>query len=101
MKKLGGRLMAVCTDPPKKSMEVVRKRKLNFPVLSDPDGEVLRAYGLLHEGGGLEGSNVAIPAQILIGKSGEILWRRKSERIQDRLAPDDVIEAIRTAVGSS
>ena len=94
-------MMAVCTDPPERSKTVVEKRNLNFPVLSDPDGDTIRAYGLLHEGAGPEGSDVAIPAHVLVGQDGKILWRRKSQRVQDRLAPEQIIESVRAAIGSS
>lgn len=99
--KMGGRMMAVCVDPPEKSREVVTKRKLNFPILSDADGKTLDAYGLRHVGMGPGKSDVAMPAMVLVGRDGSILWRRKSVRVQDRPAPEDILEAVRAAIEKS
>lgn len=91
---MGGRLLAISTDPPEKSREVVERRKLNFSVLSDPDAMILKAYGLAHEGGGPRGATIAMPAIVLINPQGEIVWRRKAQLIQDRPASEEVLDAV-------
>jgi len=94
LKKLGGRLVAVSVDPPEDSRRVVQRNRLAFPILCDESRDVIRAYGLLHENGGPTG-DVAIPAHVLIDRSGRIVWKQVSSRIQDRPDPRLVVEKIR------
>jgi peroxiredoxin len=54
----------------------------------------------VHEGGGPGGSDIAIPAQILIDRDGNLVWRFISKRIQDRLHPDEVLAAVRRMAGA-
>lgn len=87
-------MFAICTDAPSDSKRVVDKYKLNFSILADDKGEVIRQYGLLHAGGSPKGGDIAVPAHVLIDQSGRIAWRRKSEKIQDRPDPAEVKSAI-------
>ena len=86
--------MAVCVDSPKESKRVVEKHKLNFSILSDEKHEVIRAYGLYHTGGSPDSKDVAVPAHVLIDRSGRIAWRRKATMVQDRPDPAEVRAAI-------
>ncbi len=95
MQRRSGRLLAVSVDPPAKSREIVQRRKLGFSILADESGEMIRAYGLLHEGGGPGKHDVAIPAHVLIGRHGKILWTRVSQRVQDRPSPQEILAVIR------
>lgn len=76
---------------------MVNKSGLNFPILSDPDRKVAREYGLLHAGGAPDGSDIAIPAHILVDRNGKILWQRVAKRIQDRPSPGEVLAAIESS----
>ena len=40
--------MAISADPPDKAREVVEAYGLEYPVLSDVDGEAIRAFGVEH-----------------------------------------------------
>lgn len=101
MQKLGGSLVAICTDPPDESAKVVKKASLSFSILSDEDAKTIRAFGLLHAGAGPGHTDIAVPAQVLVGKDGTILWRRRSVRVQDRPAPQEVIDAVHAALSPS
>lgn len=94
IKAKGGRMLAICTDAPADSKRVIDRYKLNFSILSDEKGEAIRRYGLLHAGGSPKGGDIAVPAHVLIDSSGRIIWRRKSEKIQDRPDPAEVRAAI-------
>ena len=97
----GGRLLAIAVDAPHDARRVAQRNNLAFPLLCDTQREVVRAYGLLHEAGGPDGADIAVPAVVLIepaeaGQSGgRVVWRFMSRRIQDRLHPDDVLAAVR------
>ena len=42
----GLRIVALTTDSPEKNRRIARKLKLSFPILSDPDGRVLKKIGM-------------------------------------------------------
>ncbi len=89
-----GRLLAVSVDSPEKSLKVVQKQHLGFSLLSDGDRKVIRDYGILHEGGGLNGEDIAVPAMFLIDRDGKLVWFHRAKRITDRPHPREVLEAI-------
>lgn len=93
-KDAGVQLMAVCVDAPYQSRKVVEQHHLGFPILADEDRTVIKDYGLVHAGEGPKGTDIAIPAHVLIGPDRRILWRRVSRRIQDRISPKDVLEHV-------
>jgi peroxiredoxin len=88
-------MAAVAVDAPADSLGVVRRNKLAFPILVDAAGEAMRSYGVLHERGGPDGGDIAIPAHFLIDRDGRIVWRRIAQRVQDRPDPAEVLEQIR------
>jgi len=96
LKAKGGRILAVSVEPPETARELARDLALPFAVLSDVDRAALRAYGIVHEGGGLEGETIAVPAELLVRTDGTIAWRHVATRITDRADPDDVLVAIGT-----
>lgn len=101
MQRRGGRLLAVSVDPPARSRQVVERFKLPFPILSDESREVIRTYGLVHKGGGPDGSDIAVPTLMLVGADGRILWERSAPNVMDRMAPADVLAAARAALAST
>ncbi len=64
--QLGVRLFAVSVDSQEDARRLAIREGLRFPILCDTEREVIGAYGLRHEGGGLDGSDIAIPAHVLI-----------------------------------
>jgi peroxiredoxin Q/BCP len=50
-KKLGATIVGVSTDEPRTHKEFAAKYKLPYPLLSDPTGEVARAFGVPIKGG--------------------------------------------------
>lgn len=94
LKAKGGRILAVSVEPPETACELVRDLALPFTVLADVEHTAIRAYGLVHEGGGIEGETIAVPAELLVRADGTIAWRHVATRITDRADPD----AVRTAV---
>ena len=61
--------------------------------LSDPKGEVIQRYDLLHRGAGPKGTDIARPAEFLIDSSGIIRWVNLTENIAVRARPEQVLEA--------
>jgi peroxiredoxin len=92
--KKGGRLLAISVEPPALSRRIVEEQRLPFAILSDAGASVVRAYGLLHPQGAPDGTDMAIPAHVLVSPDGGIMWRSVSERAQDRLDPREVLAAV-------
>ena len=64
-----------------------------FPLLSDPKGEVIRRYDLLHASAGPKGADIARPAEFLVDSSGTIRWVNLTENIAVRAYPEQVLKA--------
>ena len=92
---LGVQILAVSVDPAREAQRIVEKNGLSFPILCDTSREVIRAFGLVHENGGLDGSDIPIPAHVLIDRDGRIVSRHLSRRAQDRIHPAEVLSAAR------
>ena len=95
----GGRLLAVSADAPADARRIVERHGLDFAILVDTERVVMEAYGIVHPGGGLDGADIAVPAQILIDRDGRIVWRFVSRRIQDRLDPSEVLGVVKAMGG--
>ena len=92
--RLGVRVVAISVDPPETTREHVLKRGYSFTFLSDPNAEVIRRYGVAHEGGGMGGGDVARPAEFLIDADGIVRWVNLTESYAERARPAQVLEAI-------
>ena len=92
----GGRLFAVSAERPAEARRVVEGHGLDFAVLCDTGGELIESYGVVHHGGGPNGSDIPVPALVLIDRGGLIVWTRVAARIQDRPHPDEVLAAVRS-----
>jgi peroxiredoxin Q/BCP len=60
-------LFAASVDKPEKNRKFAESLELDFPILSDPDKAVARAYGVLRAG------LYAARVTIVIGKDGHVL----------------------------
>jgi peroxiredoxin len=74
------------------SRELCRKAGYTFTFLSDPKAEVIRRYDLLHPGAGVNGQNIARPAEFLVDSSGVIRWANLTGDYRVRARPDQMIE---------
>lgn len=98
MHAAGGTIAALSADAPAEAAALRDELGLAFPVLGDPGLEVVRAYGLVHPRGGPGHRDIGLPAQVLVGRDGRILWRYVAHRIQDRAAPDQTLAAVEAAL---
>ena len=87
----GIRPVAVSVDPPETTRAHLAKTGWTYTFLSDPKGEVLRRYDLLHADAGREG-DAARPAEILIDPTGTIRWVDLTEDYRVRARPETVLE---------
>ena len=88
------RVLAVCVDPVEENAKVVEKLKLEFLVLSDPELKAIKAYGLVHEKGSIQGTAIARPAVFLLDREGVVRWRHLTDNWRVRVRPETVLEQL-------
>ncbi len=85
--------MAISVDPPAVSRDFARKAGFAFPLLSDPQAEVIHRYHLEHPGGGPEGHEISRPAEFLVDSSGTVRWVNFTEDIRVRARAEEMLAA--------
>jgi peroxiredoxin len=94
--KAGVQPVAISVDPPGVSRELAQKVGFTFPLLCDPEAEVVHRYHLGHPGGGPEGREIARPAEFLIDSSGTVRWVNFTEDIRVRARAQEMVAAANT-----
>ena len=89
----GIRPVAISVDSPEVSLDLCQKAGYTFPFLSDPKAEAIRRYNLLHPGAGINGQDVARPAEFLLDASGTVRWVNLTENYLVRARPEQILEA--------
>lgn len=93
---MGIRPVAISVDKPETSRDLRKQAGYTFPFLSDPQTDVIRRYDLLHKGAGIEGQDIARPAEFLVDSWGTVRWVNLTENYLVRARPEQIIEAART-----
>ncbi len=74
--------------------EVSDSQGLEYAVLSDPDLQVIDAFGVRHPDGYIDG-DIARPATFIIDRGGEIVWRFVPDNWRVRVRPEQLLEQLR------
>jgi hypothetical protein len=82
-------LAGISVDPPAKNLRMVNKLVLPFPLLSDPEGELAKLLGLWNEE-----ESVAVPAIVVVDKSGTVRHVYAGEDFADRPPDEELFEAL-------
>jgi peroxiredoxin len=90
LKAEGAEVIAISVDTPEKSLEMARKLKLPFAVLSDPGHKVIDAYDLYN----LEGK-ISRPATFVLDLRGIVRWLFFEEDYKVRPLEDVLLEELR------
>lgn len=85
----GTRLVAVSVDSVETSRETAEELGLDFPVLSDPNAEVGRAFGIHDEANG-----IAWPAVFVVDDGDRIVWRAVESTYQAQAPARRVLAAL-------
>ncbi len=85
--------VAISVDTPELSRNLCQKAGYTYTFLSDSKAEVIRRYDLLHPGAGINGQDIARPAEFLLDSSGVIRWVNLTEDFRVRARPEQIIEA--------
>lgn len=96
LEEAGIRPVAISVDSPEESRDLSQKAGYTYPLLSDPKAEVIRRYDLRHTGAGIDGQDVARPAEFLVDSSGTVRWVNLTENYWVRARPEQVLEVAKT-----
>jgi peroxiredoxin len=85
----GAQVAGISVDPPSNNARMVGKLLLPFPLLSDPEGELVRLFGLWNEEEG-----VAVPSVVVVDQSGEVRYVYSGTDVADRPRNEEVLAAL-------
>jgi peroxiredoxin len=85
--------VAISVDSPEVSQDLKQKAGYTFTFLSDPKAEVIRRYDLVHAGAGIDGQDIARPAEFIVDESGVVRWVNLTENYWVRARPEQILEA--------
>jgi peroxiredoxin len=91
--EVGIRPVAISVDSPEESRDLCQKAGYTFTFLSDLKAEAIRRYDLVHKGAGINGADVARPAEFLLDSSGTVRWVNLTENFWVRARPEQILEA--------
>lgn len=92
--KRGVQVVGVSVDSVETNQTFSKKQGFAFPLLSDPQAEVIRRYDLLHAGAGPGGHDIARPAEFLIDSTGTVRWVNLTENFRVRASGEQVLQVI-------
>lgn len=119
IKENGGNLVAISVENPDNSMKVSEKNKLDFSVLSDPNLDVARNFGIVYQldaktdekykGYGIDlvklngttKPELPLSATYVINKNGEIVYAFLEPDYTKRAEPSVIIETLKKMKGDS
>jgi peroxiredoxin len=93
MEEVGIRPVAISVDTPEVSRDLREKSGYTYTFLSDPKADAIRRYDLVHAGAGIDGQDIARPAEFLLDSSGTVRWVNLTENYWVRARPEQIIEA--------
>lgn len=76
-------------DPPADNLKMVDKLLLPFPLLSDPQGELVKLLGLWNDE-----ESVAVPSIIIVDKAGIVRHVYAGEDFADRPGDEEIFEVL-------
>jgi len=88
------RVVGVSVDSPQQSRAWADENGFTFAILSDEKRAVIRAYDLVHAGGGIGGADIARPAEFLLDREGVVRWRHLTDSYRVRATPETVLKAL-------
>jgi len=91
--EVGIRPVAISVDTPEINRDLLKQTGYTFTFLSDPKAETIRQYDLVHAGAGINGQDIARPAEFLLDSSGTVRWVNLTENYWVRARPEQILEA--------
>jgi peroxiredoxin len=82
-------LVALSVDEVADSKALAQKLSLSFPLLSDTDRKLVRAFGVYDPG-----NEIAWPAIFIVGPDGKITWLKFLDEYKTRPPVQELLDAI-------
>lgn len=87
------RVVAISVDAPNVSQHLRQIAGYSFPILSDEKLSVIRQWDLLHSHAGIDGADIARPAEFLLDSNRKVIWRSLTDDYLVRVWPEEVLKA--------
>lgn len=87
----GVSVAGISVDPVANNLAMVEKLLLPFPLLSDPEGRVVKEWAVWSDGEG----GIARPAIFALRRDGSIAWRYVGIDFADRPTDDELFASLR------
>jgi len=84
-------LAGVSVDSVEQNRAMVEKLLLPFPLLSDPEGRVIKEWGVWTDGEG----GIAKPSIFAIRGDGSVAWEYVGRDFADRPTDDELLNSLR------
>lgn len=112
IKSAGGNIVAISVENPDNSLSVAKKNEVEFTVLSDPDLDVARKFGIVYElpketdevykshgldvakHNAMEKAELPLSATYVVNRKGEIVYAYLEPDYKKRAAPEVLIETL-------
>ena len=89
---LDAEILAISVDDLSGAERVVDTLGLEYQILSDPEADTIRAYGVFN----LHNNNLATPATFIVDKAGAIRWQYVGRNARtDRPSNGEIIAQLR------
>ena len=88
-------IVAISTDDLSNARVMAERVGIPFPVLYDPNADVVRFYGVFN----LAGDDLAAPSTFIIDKEGVIRFKHIGTSTSDRTSAQEVLEQLRLIEG--
>ena len=96
IEKAGIRVVGISYDPVKTLKGFADKSKITYPLLSDPESEAIKAFGILNKEGRGRTKGVPHPCTYIVGKDGKVKAYLPGT-VRTRHPTKDLIEAAKKA----
>ena len=96
IRKQGLGLIAVSYDPPDTLRKFAASRGITFPLISDPDSAIIRAYGILNESEkpGARGYGIPHPGTFIVDRRGRVVARFFEAAYQERNSTAAILSSL-------
>lgn len=81
-------------ESPDLAQAMAEKSKATYELLSDEDYKLIDYFGVRHEGGRVDGRDIARSASFLIDQTGKVLWHFATDNYRVRPKPEQILEEI-------
>lgn len=86
------RVAAISVDPPSVSQHLRKTAGYSFLFLCDDKTQLIRQWDLVHPRAGIDGADIARPAEYLLDSTGKIRWVKLTDDFLIRAQPEEVLQ---------